>query len=140
MADLRRLGGDGVKGSVGPEPMLFPPPGIVFDRRCLPVGIAAVESVWSRLCAMAGLRRLGGDEVGGGSFWAGVVALPLVRILRSKARSRLGGRSLVLAARTATLAQVALDSDGRALDSDSRTPACCSEEVQQVRCFKKDRS
>jgi hypothetical protein len=39
-----------------------------------------------RLCAMADLLRLGGDEVGG-SLWAGALALPLVRILLSTGRN-----------------------------------------------------
>ncbi len=44
----------------------------------------------------------------------------------------------MLVARAATLA--ALDSDDGALDSDSRPPACGSEEVQQHRQSQIDRS
>jgi hypothetical protein len=77
-----------------------------FSPRCLQVGIAAVESVWSRLCAMAGLQSLGGDEVGWLLVGRCRRASPFPDIAFD-GWSRPCRRSLMLAARAATLAHVA---------------------------------
>jgi hypothetical protein len=67
----------------------------------------------------------------GGCCWAGVFAFPLVKTLRSTGAEQ--ARRTLTHARGPGCNLAALDLDGGALDSDSRTPACGSKEVHQRR-------
>ncbi len=93
--------------------------------------------MWTRLCEMADLRRLGGDEVGGQLLGRCLSASPHLDIASDgaePARARTLARALGQNGNPQGLAQVALDLDGGASDSDFRMPVC-GREVQQFRRF-----